>query len=306
MAGVRASLAAAGRRHVIAAAAAGALLLGACSAGSTTSGFGSPAKTGTGGVGLVAYVGTVAKRTAAQVSADLSLTMDIHAAGQSVTVNGTGQLDFAHRAMTMTMTMSMGGMSGTMREVMSGGAVYVSMDMAGQSMKQILGKDWLRVPLGSAATSSFTQDPLQLLDQLQQTSGVTVSPLGPSTVDGLSVDGYAVTVNNLAAVAGAKQRLGSLGLSPEMQQKMLDVLAKAGPLHMTVYIDPAKHLLRRTTLDMNLDFGSVLGQEASKVGPVAATATLDFTHYGTPVHITAPPANDVTDMPNLGSMLPGH
>jgi hypothetical protein len=80
--------------------------------------------------------------------------------------------------------------------------------------------------------------------------------------------------------------LSSAGVSSSEKAAILQVLQDSPPPTVKVWFDAAQ-LLRRMSAELTLN-----GMGGS-AGPVRGTMTMDFSHYGAPVSITAPAPSDV-------------
>jgi hypothetical protein len=108
--------------------------------------------------------------------------------------------------------------------------------------------------------------------------GNKVVARGPSTVGGDAVDGFAVTVDP----ADIAQKLKQADLPEWMQQAASNLTVHA--FTVDVFVDHAG-LLRSLSVHMD--------ESTAATGNIAIAETLDFSDYGTPVTVTAPPAGQV-------------
>ncbi len=168
-------------------------------------------------------------------------------------------------------------------------AVYVAGSVYEQipGIDQLIpGKSWISLDLsslqsavGSQGTSAFGtgDNPTALLRLLAQ-QGNNVVALGPSTVDGTSVQGYEVTLDPAAHQGGVGARQAALvddrrterGRHPDDHAQ--GVRRRLGPL---------------ATLQLGMD------ETVASAGKVAVDESLDFSRYGAPVSVSAPPADQV-------------
>ena len=150
---------------------------------------------------------TAATSTQSLHSAHMSMTETIsdRGASKTITVPATGEVDFSTGEASVTMTVE----GQRLSVVSAGGTLYMSIPQIAQA---IPGKSWVSVPLDDAGSAEggvlSGDDPTQML-QLLASQGNLVSSLGPSTVDGASVQGYSVLINN----AAVESELGSSGSS---------------------------------------------------------------------------------------------
>ena len=159
-----------------------------------------------------------------------------------------------------------------------GGNLYLSMPGISQLVS---GKSWVSTPLGTDSITPGSSNPGSML-QLLASQGNTVTPLGPSTIEGTAVHGYDVVIST----ADLSRELSRLNLPASLDQQMQTVFGSAG-LRMTVYVGDATDLIREFDFTMNLSVGG---------STVSAVETEDITSYGVPVAITAPPADQVLSL----------
>jgi hypothetical protein len=221
-------------------------------------------------------------------TAHVTMTISGGANGTDVTGTGAGGIDFANNALEVHMTVASGGRQVPVDAIYLGGVVYESIPGLGTVAP---GKSWLSIDLSalqkaqaqSPSTQGLGNDPTVMLQILAQ-QGNTVVPLGPSTVDGVPVDGYSVTVNP----ASVARRLKAANLPSWMQQVVSGL--KVHDLGIKVYIDHAG-LLR--SLAVKVDETTGLS------GPVTFDETVGFSDYGTALNVTAPPSAQVESFQQL-------
>ena len=218
-----------------------------------------------------------AQTALADKTADLQLSMSIHVPNGDITASGNGAVNFSSNAAQLAVQYSgLPQLNGTqLREVIVGGSLYLSMPGISQFAS---GKSWVSTPLGTDSITPGSSNPGSML-QLLASQGNTVTPLGPSTIEGTAVHGYNVVIST----ADLSRELSRLTLPASLDQQMQAVFGSAG-LRMTVYVGDANDLIREVDFTMNL---SVDGST------VSAVETEDITDYGVPVAISAPPADQV-------------
>ncbi len=217
----------------------------------------------------------------ADKTADLQLSMSIHVPSSgSITASGSGAVDFSSNAAQLALQYAgLPQLNGTqLREVIVGGSLYISLPDISQLAS---GKSWVSTPLGTDSITPGSSNPGSML-QLLASQGNTVTPLGPSTIEGNPVHGYDVVIST----ADLSRELSRLNLPASLDQQMQAVFGSAG-IRMTVYVGDANDLIRQVGFTMNL---SVDGST------VSAVETEDITNYGVPVAITAPPASQVLNL----------
>jgi hypothetical protein len=238
-------------------------------------------------LGLAALVQHGAEATLSRKTADMTVTGTINVAGHAISMTGTGESDFAAHAMKLDAQMDFGGQQASIHELVVGGHLYMGFSAAGESMKKMTGYDWWELPIpATGSAGSGLGDPTEML-ALAAHDGSKVVSLGTTTVNGLQVEGFAVTPSRAAMIAGAKSRMGSL--SAEQRALVERGLKTMTPPTIKVWFDKTENLVRRMVVKMNLPIGGTNS---------GGTVQFDFSNYGAPVSITAPPAGDVsTKMP---------
>jgi hypothetical protein len=215
------------------------------------------------------FLGTVHQGVAASTTAHMTMSMDL---GQMGKISAQGQVDETADPpeMAMTMTLPMGG--GKPADIrLVGGIFYMSMgDLTGGKFVKLDPKD----PSGPLAGAGLGQmldqtDPAKMLTKLE--SGISsITYVGREDVSGRQLDHYRLSVDT-------QQVLKSMGGAAASQ-------APAGmPKTVTydVWLDD-QHRFAQMTMQL-----PVSGQKA--------TMKMELTDWGAPVHITAPPASQVTD-----------
>jgi hypothetical protein len=212
-------------------------------------------------------------------TAHLNLNETVNVAGHSLTIGGTGSIDFSQNAAQITLNGSIEGQSINESVIYLGGVVYVQVP---EIATVVPGKSWVSLEtssLGSGQAQGLTQtggNPAATL-RLLALDGNTVSSLGTSTVDGQSVQGYAVTFNQ----AALQSELAKANLPSWMSSVVSQLTVNNDSTD--VYINSAGDLVRESQ------------SVALSVGKLALSATVaaDLSDYGAPVSITAPPADQV-------------
>jgi hypothetical protein len=212
-----------------------------------------------------------------QKTAHATLTGTIQLEGQTATLSGSGSYDFTGNAVQMTMTIGVGGRQESVQLINVGGIVYEALPQIGRLAP---GKSWVSVDLsswlqtaGKSGVGQLGGNPLADLHALAQ-QGNAVTSLGASTINGQSVQGYAVNLS-----ASVEQR--------ELQQANLPQSMKRltfGGGSETVYLDGAGNLVRVSMTNSASDGAR---------GTVGIQESCDLSDYGAPVSIVAPPASQV-------------
>ncbi|HMD46539.1 MAG TPA: hypothetical protein VKG43_10285 [Acidimicrobiales bacterium] len=246
--------------------------------------------------GLVALAGSTAStrdasaavvqavnQTESAKTAQLQLTGSVTVGSTQVDTTGSGQLDLANHAVALTMNGSAAGQPVGLAIIYVDGILYAQVPGIDQVAP---GKTWLSVDptslgLATRAAPSIglgANDPSALLQTLGQ-HGNTVTDVGPATVDGVSTEEYTVVINP----AAASSAIDGSSL-PQWLKQAADRFARQGGTY-TVCIDGSGQL-RRLAFDMTLT------QPAS----AQVHEVMDFSNFGAPVSITAPPADQVVSL----------
>lgn len=236
----------------------------------------------TGGKSAQAAVIDSVNNTMADGTAHITMTISAHTPTGTVTGTGTGAIDFTNNAMQLQLSAGVAGQQLQLQLVYLAGSIYENIPGIGQLVP---GKSWVSLDLsslegaGGKAPSSLGagNNPTAELHLLAQ-QGNTVVPLGSSTVDGVAVQGYAVTFDPNAI----KAKLQQATLPSWVTSALSDV--KLGDTTLKVFVD-GSGLLRRMTIGLTESVGSS--------GNVGLDESLDFSDYGTAVTVTAPPPDQV-------------
>jgi len=215
-------------------------------------------------------------------TAHVDVTLAIKAAGADVTGHGSGGMDFTTNALQLQLTIGVDGQQVPITADYLGGVIYENIPGLGQLTP---GKSWISIDLSSLSsaaakdptTSSIGNNPAVMLHMLAQ-QGNKVVPLGPSTVDGVAVNGYSVTVNP-ATIA---QQLKKANLPSWIEKAAVGL--KVQNYSVKVFVDSSDTL-------RSLEVQTTATK--AQTGPVSVDETLGFSDYGTPVTVTTPPADQV-------------
>lgn len=227
-----------------------------------------------------AFVAESAHATLAKHTADVVLDGTVSAAGMSVPLKGTGQVDFATHAMSMEATETVKGHAIHLQVIEASGKVFMSISADGHSLSELTGKPWIELPVPSSPMDLIGSDPAAQLRILEQ-QGATVTPLGHKTIEGISTTGYSIVPSKATVQKSIQDAISQMGLTPGQLSQIQDAMQQLQPPTITVWFD-SSHLMRQTSVLLSLG------------GAVAASGSvgMNFVHYGTPVHISVPPASD--------------
>ena len=249
-------------------------------------------------------VSQAASKTEAEKTAHMSMTMNINGGGQSVDVTGNGAVDIENQAAQLTFDMSgIPGANGTASfdMVLKDGVMYmkVPQSLAGQTPG---GKSWIKIDIsafekqaglgvgGLSGGSMAAFDPAQTLAYLKGVSQ-SVTHVGSDTVDGASTEQFHIVID-------MKKALDQVSGSMKCDLSSIESSLGDMTIPADVWIDDQGRL-RRMTMDLTMN---VPGSQQS----VGMTMQMDLTDFGTPVNVTAPPADQVYDVtPSIPTQIPG-
>jgi len=161
-------------------------------------------------------------------------------------------------------------------------------------------KPWLAIDtskLGGAGGSPLDltgqADPTKALAYLETVSS-DVREVGADSIRGTDTTHYRATLDPAKSVDVNGKEIPA-GLRDAMKQ----LAGLFGPIPADIWIDADGRLRReRIKLDFGKIFRGILGDTGSKADDAVITETLDFYDFGTPVHVEAPPADEVSHLPN--------
>lgn len=224
----------------------------------------------------------------AKITLDASFT-GAQMQGQSIGITASGAVDFAHKAGDLTMNLM--GMDVEMR--------YIDNVEYMHAPSQLLGKDggkpWIKVDLNEAAkeklgaslsqlTNGQPSDPTQILSYLRGVG--TVTDKGPATIDGTPTEHYQAELN--VADLAKKENLNA------DQEAMIEKVLGDQQVPMQLWIDQ-QNRLRQMSYSQTMDPGAISGATGSDTGAIAVQMTMKLSDFGTPVSVTAPPADQTQD-----------
>jgi hypothetical protein len=219
-------------------------------------------------------------------TAAVSATGSVVAAGTTATFSGTGSVDFTNSAVSLNLTVNAAGQQVNEQAVYLAGIVYEGLPQISQLAPE---KSWVSIDLSSltqAAGQSGTGlggDPLAMLHALAL-QGNTVTDMGETTLDGQPVHEYSVTLNP----AVIQREIDSADLPAWLKQSVSQVTVHGGS--EKVYIDGGGELAGASY---------AVDETAGSAGTVTVNESLGFSDYGTPVAISAPPANETIPLSQL-------
>lgn len=216
-------------------------------------------------------------------SARMTMTMTMDMKGQAVpamsmSMTAEGLIDFTSRAGSF----SMDGFGQHFEMLTDGTTFWMQMPSLATAGHPELADKWIATPLPTDAGASGglfgPGEATSFLDVLRGVGG-TIVDLGAEAVNGVDAHHYAVAIDLDKAMAS---------LPPDEKARAEQGLAVFGVdrlLPVDVWITDAG-LPVRTVFDVGREPGS----------PLSFHIQMDLADFGTPVHITAPPADQVIDM----------
>ncbi|HEV2369894.1 MAG TPA: hypothetical protein VGR90_08450 [Acidimicrobiales bacterium] len=247
---------------------------------------------------VAATVRSASARTVSAHAARVYLSIDF-SGGTAGAHNSFGEafggvVDFTNHELDVTAVS--GPVSGV--EVRSvGGRVYEQLP-AGAGAIRGINTPWVSIPVPASPTSGATGtaptgDPAATLTQLEALSAGSI--IGATEVGSESVRGIDTTRYDLQLNLSALQSLGDLAQASEG----LSTSTQIRSAQIQVWID-GQGLLRRERLVFD---GTARAPTLTTPVTVQSTVTIEPYDFGTPVDVHAPPADQVTDLPNLGALV---
>ncbi len=247
-------------------------------------------------------VAAAATKTEQAGGEKMAMTITITAAGRTSTITAEGAFDHQQGELTMDMSglaqgsgitaSALGAIKVLYLEESGDPVVYMQFPSLAGTLPS--GKSWIRVDLQTAGRklgldfnqlmSQSSQNPAQALDLLRASGDV--HEVGPATVDGVATTEYSGTVDLTRAA-----KLG--GISDAAIQQLVDAGVPTDvPVEVWIGDDG---FVRKLDLTEQLTAG---GQSAS------VDLAVELSDYGTPVTVTAPPADEVLDTSALLGAVP--
>jgi major membrane immunogen (membrane-anchored lipoprotein) len=212
-----------------------------------------------------------------EASTTAHLTMDV-SAGKSGKLTADGDVDYTSTPPSMAMTMSLPAGAGDMDIRMVDGLVYMSMGQLTQ------GKFWKIDPSDpKGPLASMGMD--KMMDQMDPAKSLELMQDGISKVtyvgdeDGLHHYALTVDLQKMMAAMGGKLPQAALSQLPDT-------------LTYDLWLDEQNRFTKMSLDDLPM-------------GGTSGSMEMNLSDWGKDVDIAAPPADQVTEMPDLGSMMQG-
>ena len=230
----------------------------------------------------VAYVRHAASKTAGLPSEHMAMKITATVAGQSVTINGTGDFSNKPAKGTLHMGMAVAGRNISIDEVVTGTTAYMSSPLFAQALPS--GKTWMKIDMQKVGKSAginynqlLSQTPSSSLQRLEASG--TVTSVGSDTIGGVATTHYRVTNLDLSKIPAAAKLFAAAHVS-----------VKYGPID--VWIGNADGYVRQMAFSAS---ESISGQS------VNISATMNFTKFGEAVNLQIPPASETFDATSLAN-----
>jgi hypothetical protein len=254
-----------------------------------------PASTGSTAPTPGTELAASATRTSHAKSARVAMRMRMTAAagGTAVTVTATGVVGFRDRSADLRMDMAIpGAASFRMREIMVWPVIYMRSPLFAAALH---GKRWMKLDMArlerangidlNALTSTGSSDPTAMLQTLENESD-SLRNLGAATVRGVPTVHYRAVIDLDKAARNAP---AALRAAVQKSDARLVAMLGTSRMPMDVWIG-ADRLVRRVAYRMSIPV-------AATGGTMTMDMRLDIFDFGVPVHVTAPPARQVADLP---------
>ncbi|MFL6049455.1 MAG: hypothetical protein ACJ738_06740 [Gaiellales bacterium] len=233
-------------------------------------------------------------------SARVAMDMTMSTEQGTITMHGTGQFRLhgpAADAMHLSITVPTAGTTIAMDERILGTTIYMRSPLLSRSIPN--SRPWLKLDLErigkqqgidfAALMNSSSSDPTQVLTYLDATSETVVN-LGHERVDGVATTHYHADIDLSKAMRVMVARAPA-GERKAVRSTYRNLLQQSGTTSypVDVWVDAD---------------GYVRQMHASVPMPVAQSSmdmTMRLSHFGAPVHITPPPASQVTDLASLAA-----
>jgi hypothetical protein len=271
---------------------AGATACGQAQANHTS---GPPASTGSTAPAQGVELAASAARTSHAKSARIAMRMrmSVPTSGTPLTATATGVVGFRDRSVDLGVHMAIPG-AGTirMREIMVWPVIYMRSPLFAAALH---GKRWMKLDMAklerangvnlNALTSTGSNDPTEMLQTLENESD-SLENLGGATVRGVPTVHYRAVIDLAKAAQNAPAAVRAA--VKKSDARLIEMLG-TDKMPMDVWIGQDK-LVRRIAYRMAIPV-------AATGGTMDVDVRLDMFDFGVPVHVTAPPAGQVAELP---------
>ncbi|WP_326565946.1 hypothetical protein VSH64_29255 [Amycolatopsis rhabdoformis] len=233
-------------------------------------------------------------------SSKMSMTMS--AAGKTVTAEGIASYDPADLKMSMTMTTD--GQQMEMRLLDK--TMYIKLPAA-ELAQMGTDKPWVKIspdsndPLSKALSGSMgsagdQSDPTKILDQISEAGRIVSSD--QTTLDGQPVNHYKVEIDLAKSI---DKTLASADDATRAKVKEM-IKGKDIQIPAEIWVDKDQ-LPLQITMDESAMMQAMGAGAASSGG--TGKMTIKYSDWGTAVNVTAPPADQITDMGEIAKKMGG-
>jgi hypothetical protein len=243
------------------------------------------------GVELAASATRTSRAKSARIAMRMRMTVPPN--GTPITANATGVVGFRDRSVDLGLHMAIPG-AGTirMREIMVWPVIYMHSPLFSAALH---GKQWIRLDMAklerangvnlNALTSTGSNDPTEMLQTLESESD-SLRNLGGATVRGVPTVHYRAVIDLAKAAQNAP---AAVRAAVKKSDARLIAMLGTDKMPMDVWIGQDK-LVRRIAYRMAIPV-------ASTGDTMKMDVQLDIFDFGVPVHVTAPPAREVAELP---------
>ena len=245
---------------------------------------------------LTAYTQTIGSKSA-RVAMNETVTDVLAGSSTRVSISGTGEIDFASQDSEFSFSEATVGM---LSERFITPDLYLE-PPSGLDTELPAGTSWVEVNLNTvdesklgeslSQVSDSSQASTQTLSYLEGVSSSGVTTVGPATIRGVATTEYKASVDltKVAAHESAQEQTAVQTLETELQNSTI-------PLQ--VWLDDQGRV-RQVAYQLSLpsETNSIpLPGSTTAAASSSFTATIDFYDFGTPVDVSAPPANQVDNV----------
>jgi len=229
-----------------------------------------PSTNVSGGAGIDAAQFVALATSAAEKAQTVKIKVSMSLLGAAITASG--DLRFGDKTADASVTSTTP--IGPVQVIIVSGDVYTKGLAKGDP-----GRPWTRNATGAAEIGAALKkaDPRQTLQMLSSIG--TLKPIGTETINGVGATHYSVAID-LAKVA--KQQPDLAGVINELIKQGVKVQ------DVQLWVDPQKRPLRMAT-------SVQLPNPADSTKKITSVQTVDYTDWGAPVTISAPPADQVSE-----------
>ena len=245
---------------------------------------------GPGAKDAAAQVMLGARTTLAKDTVKFAIHGSISDNTQSIPITGSGVANLSSNTESVSLAFDANYTAIQETVVADGPSTYERILENGHNLigRVLPGKAWLEGPENKASAGGLGLSSSDILGQLQVYAqrGNSVIPLGPSTINGQAVAGYQVTLSPKTINAAVKRLEAQGGASAAAVKTFLQNDGSINDPVIKLWMG-TNHLLVSEEADVSVSAGGT--SENTEL-------TMDFSDYGLPVSISAPPPSAVTSL----------